>query len=193
MLLDHSVVSWHGVYDLFMHWSCLMSINQVPVRVLQVVMAGNNFVLLSNYDWLMNNSVSRDSVLLYWDNHMMNDVLNNLDWGCVVHNWGLVMYSNWFNMVDGSCMMCHRLSVMHRSRMVGDCLSVVDRSCVVSDSLCVVNWCSMVDSWLSMVNCSCMVCHRLSVMHRSRMVGDCLSVVDRSRVVSDSLRVMVWN
>ena len=97
MLLDHGMVSWHGMVKRRGGWR-LVSIDQVPVRVSNIVMSGN-------HDWFLVNSDSVNVMLISCDHYMMDDVLDDLDgmghcmvqrclvnlsmvyWSCMMNNW----------------------------------------------------------------------------------------------------------
>jgi len=84
MLLDHSVTSRHGrLCRSTARRFSLCHCHHMPVGIL-IAMAGDNFVLLLDGMSLM--------VLLGWDDHMMDDVLNNLD-RSMLHN---MMYNRGF-------------------------------------------------------------------------------------------------
>lgn len=76
----------------------LVSIDQVPVRVFEIVMAGDYHRHLVNRDRV-------NVMMLRWDNNMVDDMLNDLNgmghcmvhWCSVVNDWGLM---DWRNMVN---------------------------------------------------------------------------------------------
>ena len=105
-----------------------MSIDQVPVRVSDIVMAGNQDWLLVNHNWFLVNRDSVNVMLISWDHYMMDDVLDDLDGmghcmvqrclnSSVVNDWGFV---DWVNMVNDWRLV--NLSMMYWSCMMDNWL-----------------------------------------------------------------------